>query len=315
MSLLEVSDLVVSYPIRKRFLRPNIYLDAVDRVSFEMSEGETFGLVGESGSGKSSIGRSILGLEKFNKGSITLDGEKYGYDNQKRSQHFKRNVQMIFQNSYSSFNPKKKILDIITEPLKNLTSLTHQDQRKRAIELLEIMKLSESDLEKFPDEFSGGQLQRIGVARAVATNPKLIIADEPVSALDLSVQAEVLNYMKLIQVEYKVSYLFISHDLSVVQHMCDQLAIMHKGRFVEMGSREAVYNNSTHIYTKQLLAAVPGSLSNEELDKRASVFAEYQQSKNNMYNQNGRVHDLYRLSENHLVSGKTEDKLDERAFK
>ena len=164
---------------------------------------------------------------------------------------------MIFQDSLSSLNPKKRIIDIISEPLKNFENLTESENKKRILELLEIVGLSEDALYKYPHEFSGGQRQRIGIARAVATKPKLIIADEPVSALDLSVQAQVLNYMKDIQKQYNLSYLFISHDLGVVKHMCDYIYILNSGRFVETGTKNDIYESSKHPYTKRLIAAIP----------------------------------------------------------
>jgi len=302
MTILEVDDLVVSYPVRKRLFGADELLHAVDQVSFVVEKGQTFGLVGESGSGKTSIGKAILGLEKFQAGRIVVNGETLTAQNQIRSQDYRRNVQMIFQNSYSSFNPKKNILAILTEPLKNLTHLSLKEQRHQALELLDIMKLPEQALEKYPDEFSGGQLQRIGVARAVIVKPKLVIADEPVSALDLSVQAEVLNYMQAIQEAFKMSYLFISHDLSVVQHMCQQMAIMHQGRFVELGDREAIYQKPQHLYTQQLIAAIPGELSLEETVQRQQIFSKYQAERGKMYDPLGRVHNLKAFQPNHWVS-------------
>lgn len=302
MTILEVNELVVSYPVRKRLFGADELLHAVDQVSFTIKEGQTFGLVGESGSGKTSIGKAILGLEKFQAGRIILNGETLTAQNQTRSQDYRRNVQMIFQNSYSSFNPKKNILAILTEPLKNLTNLSLKEQRLQALELLDIMKMPEQALEKYPDEFSGGQLQRIGVARAVIVKPKLVIADEPVSALDLSVQAEVLNYMQDIQEAFNMSYLFISHDLSVVQHMCQQMAIMHQGRFVELGDREVIYQSPQHLYTQQLIAAIPGELSLEEAAHRQHIFSCYQAQRENMYDQVGRVHNLKAFQPNHWVS-------------
>ncbi|WP_202583283.1 ATP-binding cassette domain-containing protein, partial [Tetragenococcus halophilus] len=178
----------------------------------------------------------IVGLEKVTDGAIYYEDQDITNPSIRRKINYNRDVQMIFQDSMSSLNPKKRVLDIIAEPLRNFEKLSVQEEKKRVKELLYFVGMPEDALYKYPHEFSGGQRQRLGVARAVATNPKLIVADEPVSALDLSVQAQVLNFMKRIQEEYGLSYLFISHDLGVVKHMCDNIAIMHKGRFVEIGS-------------------------------------------------------------------------------
>jgi peptide/nickel transport system ATP-binding protein len=212
---------------------------------------------------------------------------------------------MIFQDSISSLNPKKRVLDIIAEPLRNFERLSDQEEKKRVKELLDIVGMPEDALYKYPHEFSGGQCQRLGIARAVASNPKLIVADEPVSALDLSVQAQVLNFMKRIQEEYKLSYLFISHDLGVVKHMCDTIAIMYKGRFVEIGTREDIYNQPQHIYTKRLLSAIPQiDVRNREIHKaqRRAVEQEYQLYQKDYYDENGRVYDLVEYTSTHQVA-------------
>ncbi|WP_269320284.1 ATP-binding cassette domain-containing protein [Oceanivirga salmonicida] len=258
MEILKLEDLKVHYPIRGGFfntIKNHVY--AVDGVSMSIEQGKTYGLVGESGSGKSTIGKSIIGLENITAGKVTYNGKEINLKRIKRKSEYRKDVQMIFQDSTSSLNPRKRVLDIIAEPLRNFENLTEIDERKRVIELLEIVGMSEDDIYKYSHEFSGGQRQRIGVARAIATKPKLIIADEPVSALDLSVQAQVLNYMKDIQNKFGLSYIFISHDLGVVKHMCDEMYIMYKGRFVEKGTRNDIYTNPQHIYTKRLIAAIP----------------------------------------------------------
>ncbi len=212
---------------------------------------------------------------------------------------------MIFQDSLSSLNPKKKVIDIIGEPLRNFEKLSRKALKHRVLELLQTVGLDEESLYKYPHQFSGGQRQRIGVARAVATKPKLIIADEPVSALDLSVQAQVLNYMKAIQKKYGVAFLFISHDLGVVYHMCDKLAIMHRGRFVEIGTREDIYQDPLHIYTKRLLAAIPQTdVENREnhRKKRQALEAEYNAQKEDYYDKNGRVYPLEEVTRTHFVA-------------
>lgn len=258
MGFIEVKDLKVHYPIRSGFFnRVTDYVYAVDGVDLHIEAGKTYGLVGESGSGKSTIGKTIIGLEKATSGKVFYEGKDVTNKQRRDKEHFSKNVQMIFQDSLSSFNPKKRILDIIVEPIRNFERLSAGEERQKVLSLLDTIGLGEEALYKYPHEFSGGQRQRIGVARALASNPRLIIADEPVSALDLSVQAQILNYMKRIQEEFNVSYLFISHDLGVVRHMCDELYIMYRGRFVETGKKAEIYSDPRHIYTKRLLSAVP----------------------------------------------------------
>ena len=301
-----IEDLKVHYPIRSGFFnRVTDHVYAVDGVSLEIEEGKTYGLVGESGSGKSTIGKSIIGLEHVTSGKVIYEGEDVTNKARRRTSDYNRNVQMIFQDSLSSFNPKKRILDIVAEPLRNFERLSPEEEKKRVIELMEIIGLSEDALLKYPHQFSGGQRQRIGVARALASNPRLIIADEPVSALDLSVQAQVLNYMKRIQDEFNLSYLFISHDLGVVKHMCDELFIMYRGRFVETGRAEDIYANPQHIYTKRLLSAIPViDPENREANKLRRKEAEkfYQENQNLYYDENGRVFDLQKISDTHSVA-------------
>ena len=301
-----IEDLKVHYPIRSGFFnRVTDHVYAVDGVSLEIEEGKTYGLVGESGSGKSTIGKAIIGLEHVTSGKVIYEGQDVTNKARRRTSDYNRNVQMIFQDSLSSFNPKKRILDIVAEPLRNFERLSPDEERKRVIELMEIIGLSEEALLKYPHQFSGGQRQRIGVARALASNPRLIIADEPVSALDLSVQAQVLNYMKRIQDEFNLSYLFISHDLGVVKHMCDELFIMYRGRFVETGKSEDIYANPQHIYTKRLLSAIPViDPENREANKLRRKEAEkfYQENQNLYYDENGRVFDLRKISDSHFVA-------------
>ena len=301
-----IEDLKVHYPIRSGFFnRVTDHVYAVDGVSLEIEEGKTYGLVGESGSGKSTIGKSIIGLEHVTSGKVIYEGQDVTNKARRRTSDYNRNVQMIFQDSLSSFNPKKRILDIVAEPLRNFERLSPEEEKKRVIELMEIIGLSEEALLKYPHQFSGGQRQRIGVARALASNPRLIIADEPVSALDLSVQAQVLNYMKRIQDEFNLSYLFISHDLGVVKHMCDELFIMYRGRFVETGKAEDIYANPQHIYTKRLLSAIPViDPENREANKLRRKEAEkfYQENQNLYYDENGRVFDLQKISNSHFVA-------------
>lgn len=304
--MLEVKDLKVHYPIRSGFFNKIVdYIYAVDGVSLTIEKGKTYGLVGESGSGKSTIGKAIIGLEKIKSGKIIYKGKEIDRKFKNRKNEYSKNVQMIFQDSLSSLNQKKRIIDIISEPLKNFENLTESENKKRILELLEIVGLSEDALYKYPHEFSGGQRQRIGIARAVATKPQLIIADEPVSALDLSVQAQVLNYMKDIQKQYNLSYLFISHDLGVVKHMCDYIYILNSGRFVETGTKNDIYESSKHPYTKRLIAAIPEIYPEKRLEnaiKRKKIEEEYQKNKKDFYDENGKVFDLKKLTDTHFVA-------------
>ena len=305
MSFIDIKNLKVHYPIRGGFFNRIVdHVYAVDGVDLMIEKGKTYGLVGESGSGKSTIGKAIIGLEKIKDGTITYEG-KVIEKKRNRKSDYNQNIQMIFQDSLSSLNPKKRIIDIIAEPLRNFENLTDKEERKRVSELLEIVGMTDDALYKYPHEFSGGQRQRIGVARAVAIKPKLIIADEPVSALDLSVQAQVLNYMKEIQKQFGLSYLFISHDLGVVKHMCDHISIMYRGRFVETGKRDDIYNNPQHIYTKRLIAAIPEVNPNHResnKSKRLAVEKEYKENELEYYDKNGKVYDLQKLTDTHYVA-------------
>lgn len=304
--LITINDLKVHYPIRSGFFnRVTDHVYAVDGVDFIIEKGKTYGLVGESGSGKSTTGKAVVGLEKVTSGQIIYEGKDVTQRSNRKKIGYNKDVQMIFQDSMSSLNPKKRVLDIIAEPIRNFERLSDQEEKKKVKGLLDIVGMPEDALYKYPHEFSGGQRQRLGVARAVATNPKLIVADEPVSALDLSVQAQVLNFMKRIQQEFSLSYLFISHDLGVVKHMCDNIAIMYKGRFVEIGTREDIYNDPRHIYTKRLLSAIPQiDVENRELHKenRRKVEKEYIQNQNEYYDQTGRVYDLRTITATHEVA-------------
>lgn len=308
--LLKVENLRVHYPVRSGFFNHvTDYVHAVDGVSFTIQRGQSYGVIGESGSGKSTIGQALVGLVEATSGTITYRGKDVTDKRVRKKLKYNKDVQMIFQDSLSSLNPKKKVIDIIGEPLRNFENLSRKDLKQRVLELLQTVGLDEESMYKYPHQFSGGQRQRIGVARAVATKPKLIIADEPVSALDLSVQAQVLNYMKAIQQKYGVAFLFISHDLGVVHHMCDNLAIMHRGRFVEVGTREDIYQDPLHIYTKRLLAAIPRT-DVEDRDKnrqkRQALEERYNARKADYYDENGRVYPLEQVTKTHLVALKKE---------
>lgn len=308
MGFLEVKNLKVHYPIRGGFFNTiQDYIKAVDGVDMDIEQGKTYGLIGESGSGKSTIGKAIVGLEKITDGHILYEGKDVTSRSYRKKINYNQNVQMIFQDSMSSLDPKKRILDIIAEPIRNFEKLTPKEEKEKVFKLLDIVGLNESAIYKYPFEFSGGQRQRIGVARAVACNPRLIVADEPVSALDLSVQAQVLNYMKLIQQEFNLSYIFISHDLGVVRHMCDYIYIMHNGKFVETGNRDELYSDPQHIYTKRLIAAIPQIEPNrrkELREVRQAIEKKFDEQKNIYYDENGSVYDLTKYKDSHYVAAR-----------
>jgi len=305
MSYLKIKDLKVHFPIKGGiFGRTVDYVKAVDGVSFELEEGMTYGLIGESGSGKTTTGRAIIGLNDITEGSVYFNGKDITNERGRR-ESFRKEVQMIFQDPYSSLNPRKRVYDILKEPLRNFENLSKEEEKKRIEELLELVGLSPESVEKYPHQFSGGQRQRIGIARAVATNPKLIIADEPVSALDVSVQAQVLNFMQEIQEELGLTYIFIGHDLGVIKHLCDRIGIMYKGRFVEEGNTEDIFNNPQHIYTKKLISSIPDiDPRNREkrYELRMEVDREYEQSYDKYFDENGLAYPLQAISSTHNVA-------------
>ena len=308
MSFLEIKDLKVHYPIRGGFFNKIVdHVLAVDGVDMVIEKGKTYGLIGESGSGKSTIGKAIIGLEKITSGEVIFDGKTLTKKMVRKDKEFTRDVQMIFQDNMASLDPKKRVIDIIAEPLRNFEKMTVTEERKRVLELLDIVGMPGDALYKYSFEFSGGQRQRIGVARAISLNPRLIIADEPVSALDLSVQAQVLNFMKKIQKDMGLSYLFISHDLGVVKHMCDYINIMYRGRLVERGTKEDIYKDPQHIYTKRLIAAIPETdprLKEQLIANRVKVEQEYKELEKDYYDEKGKVFDLIKLTDTHYVAKK-----------
>lgn len=306
MALLEVEQLKVHFPIRGGlFGRKAEPVKAVDGVRFTIEEGQTYGLVGESGSGKTTTGRAIIGLNPITSGDVVFQGRSLKGIVRGSNQSFRRDIQMIFQDPYSSLNPKKRVIDIVAEPLRNFERMSGQEEKRAVQELLEKVGLSPDSIHKYPHEFSGGQRQRIGIARAIALKPKLIIADEPVSALDLSVQAQVLNFMRDIQKELNLAYLLISHDLGIIRHMCDYIGIMYKGRHVEQGTTADIFGNPQHIYTKRLLSAIPDMDPNnreKQLQLRAAVNLEYKEAYNRFFDEQGLAYPLKPLSETHYAA-------------
>lgn len=306
--MIKINNLKVHYPIRGGFFNTiKSYVHAVDGVELEIEEGKTYGLIGESGSGKTTVGKVVLGLETATEGNIIYKNEDVTKKAARKKLKYNKDVQMIFQDAMSSLNPRKRIVDIISEPINNFENLSEEETEKKVLDLLGIVGMGEDALYKYPFEFSGGQRQRIGVARAIACNPRLIVADEPVSALDLSVQAQVLNFMKKIQRDFNISYLFISHDLGVVKHMCDYIYIMYRGRIVERGTREDIYNNPQHIYTKRLISAIPSTnldKAKENIKIREEVEKEYQASYNDYFDKDGKVYGLKKLTDTHYVAMK-----------
>ena len=257
--LLDVKDLVKYFPVQQGVLASRLgkQVRAVDGVTFKVRRGQTLGLVGESGSGKSTAGRAIMRLIEPTSGSVTFDGIDVLQLKGKSLKDFRRNVQIIFQDPYASLNPRMTIGEIVTEPLKIHRIGSAREQIKQAKDLLEITGLNPEHINRYPHEFSGGQRQRIGIARALALKPKLIVADEPVSALDVSIQAQVLNLLDQLQDEFDLTYLFIAHDLSVVQHISDEIAVMYLGKIVEVADWNMLYKEPYHPYTQSLLSAVP----------------------------------------------------------
>ena len=256
--LLNVVDLVKQFPLGGGILtRPRAWVKAVQGVSFAVSRGESFGLVGESGCGKTTLGRLILRLIEPSGGRIEFAGQDIVSLNRSEMSAFRRKIQIIFQDPYSSLDPRMKVEGIITEPLRATQQLSKKQRRKVASDLMEKVGLRSIDLDKYPHEFSGGQRQRIGIARALCVRPELIVADEPVSALDVSIQAQVINLMEDLKQEFNLSYVFISHDLSVVQYICDRIAVMYLGGIVELASTRDFSVSTRHPYTEALLKAVP----------------------------------------------------------
>ncbi|MGJ9457292.1 ABC transporter ATP-binding protein [Oceanobacillus sp. CF4.6] len=256
--LFEVKNVKKYFPIKGGILKRTIgHLKAVDDVSFNIHQGETLGIVGESGSGKSTLGRVMLRLMDPTEGSIHFNGTDISALKRREIRPHRRNMQIVFQDPFASLNSKMSVAELIEEPLLVQTSLTRTERKEQAIEIIEKVGLRVEDRLKYPHEFSGGQRQRISIARALITRPKFVICDEPVSALDVSIQAQVLNLMKDLQDDLGLTYLFIAHDLSVVKHISNRVAVMYLGRIVEITDKKSLYSNPYHPYTQALLTSIP----------------------------------------------------------
>lgn len=266
--ILKVSDLIVDFPIFGGIMQKEVdAVHAVRKVSFDLFKGETLGIVGESGSGKSTLGNAILNVLKLTAPDVHIDGEIFLNINdgsvdilnleKNEMKQYRKHIQMIFQDPYSSLNPRMLVKDIIKESLDINSVLTESQKMEKVFWLLDKVGLSSEQSGRYPHEFSGGQRQRIGIARALATEPEIIIADEPVSALDVSIQAQIINLMMDLQKEFELSILFIAHDLSVVKHISDRVGVMNLGELVEINKTSDIFNNPMHSYTKELLRAIP----------------------------------------------------------
>jgi len=258
MALLEVQNLKKYFPVRKGILSRTIgFVRAVDRVSFSIEQGETLGLVGESGCGKTTVGRSILRLIEPTSGQVRFNGQDLLSLDGEELRRVRASLQIIFQDPFSSLNPRMNVGQIVAEPIKNHLEISTAEIKERVAHLMEKVGLHPEQMNRYPHEFSGGQRQRIGIARALALNPLLIICDEPVSALDVSIQAQVINLLAQLQEQMNLSYLFIAHDLSVVEHISNRVAVMYLGNIVELANDQELYRNPLHPYTQALLSAVP----------------------------------------------------------
>lgn len=267
-NLLEIRNLKKYFPIKSGLLKRTIgQVKAVDDVSFQLGRGETLGIVGESGCGKSTLGRMIMRVMEPTEGRIIFENEDTANLHGEKLRRIRSEFQMVFQDPYASLNPKMSIEAILTEPLLIHGRMNRGDARKKAIELLIRVGLREKDLKRYPHQFSGGQRQRIGIARALSLNPKLIVADEAVSALDVSIQSQILNLMMDLKKEFNLSYIFISHNLAVVRHISDRVGVMYLGNLVEIGDKTEIYENTLHPYTQALLSSAPAAKRGDRREK------------------------------------------------
>ncbi len=253
--LLEVKNLKKWFPVKSG--KGKTFVKAVDGVSFVLNKGETLGVVGESGCGKSTMGRSVLRLIEPTEGEVTFEGVDITSLNKKELRAHRKEFQMMFQDPYASLNPRMTVGEIIGEPLEIQTKMSKEEREERVLKVMEIVGLNPNYIRRYPHEFSGGQRQRIGIARAIILQPKLLVCDEPVSALDVSIQAQIINLMETLQEKLGIAYMFISHDLSVVRHISDKVAVMYLGHIVEYAEKDELYNNPQHPYTIALLSVIP----------------------------------------------------------
>ena len=265
---IEAQNLKIQFPLKKKMFQEKKYLKAVDGVSFAIEQGTTMGLVGESGCGKTTVGRALLRLYDIEEGGkIIFDGTDISRLNDKQMRPYRKKMQMIFQDPYTSLDPRKTVGAIIKEPLLSLKLMQGKDAQDRVEELIDMVGLKRDHLNRYPHEFSGGQRQRIGIARALAANPEFIVCDEPISALDVSIQAQVINILEELQEKFHFTYLFISHDLSMVRHISHQVGVMYLGNLIEYAQVDELYENMLHPYTSCLMSAVP--IADPEQNRRS----------------------------------------------
>lgn len=301
-NLFEVNNLKMHFPLKGGlYNREKTYVKAVDDVSFVVYEGETLGIVGESGSGKTTLGRTMIRLNDPTDGEILFEGEDISSFSRQNLTQYRKDMQIIFQDPYSSLDPRMTVGEIIEEPLVIQNTSSKSDRKERVKELMEMCGLEEKFINRYPHEFSGGQRQRIGIARSLALKPKLIVCDEAVSALDVSIQSQIMNLLLYLQEVENLTYVFISHNLNVVYHMSDRIAVMYRGKIVELADREELYFNPIHDYTKTLLRAIPNVEKENEVGKSqinydASLPAGYSYTKINEDNA-----DLYEVEPGHFV--------------
>ncbi|MFC2949467.1 ABC transporter ATP-binding protein [Virgibacillus sediminis] len=270
--LIDVKDVKKYFPIKGGILKRTIgHVKAVDGITLHISKGETLGIVGESGSGKSTLGRVMLRLLNPTEGKIIFNGTDLSKLRQREIRPHRRHMQMVFQDPFGSLNSKMSISELIEEPLRVQTKLSHAERKKKVLSMMEKVGFQKEDLQKYPHEFSGGQRQRISIARALIVEPEFVICDEPVSALDVSIQAQILNLMKDLQDELGLTYLFIAHDLSVVKHISDRVAVMYLGRIVEIADKKDLYEQPLHPYTKALLSSIPTVKTNGNPTKKQKI--------------------------------------------
>lgn len=271
--VLSVKDLTRHYEVSRGFLKPKATVKALNGMTFELQEGRTLAIVGESGSGKSTLARQLTLIEKPSSGNLMIDGEVVDHHNKAQIKALRRKIQMVFQNPYGSLNPRRKIGDQLAEPLVINTPLSAAERKQKVDEMMQIVGLRPEHYYRYPHMFSGGQRQRIAIARAMILNPKIVIADEPTSALDVSIQAQVLNLFMDLQEQLKTAYVFISHNLAVVEHMADDVLVMYLGKAVEVSEKKKLYEKPLHPYTQALLSATP-SITSEKRYKKIKIKGE-----------------------------------------